>query len=251
MYKVNGKLHSSVDRLAPTSAGSVVAARPEFQQAGGGAIPTPALQSLRLAPVPFNIARDVFVQHHYLHSAAGATILCFGVFEGGILGGAMSFGRGPAQACRLVRGASPRDCAALTRLWLSDSLPKNAESRVVSIALRHLRRHTSLKFVVTYADPAAGHKGTIYRAGNWLFTGMSDPTPRLDLGDGIPRHSRTVSSLLGSRSETYLHSLGFEPTSVAGASKYRFVYFLDLSWQPKLTVPLLPYPRKEDRDARC
>ena len=231
------------------SAGSVVAARPEFQQAGGGAIPTSALQSLRLAPVPFRVARDLFTRHHYLHSAAGATILCFGVFEDSRLLGAMSFGRGPAQACRLVDGASTRDCAALTRLWLNDSLPKNSESRLVSIALMHLKRYTSLKFAVTYADPVAGHKGTIYRAGNWLFTGMSDPTPRLDLGDGVARHSRTVSSLLGGRSETYLRSLGLEHKSVGGAPKYRFIYFLDRSWELRLAVPIIPYPKSEEFDA--
>jgi hypothetical protein len=191
------------------------------------------------------MAKQVFVRHHYLHSAAGATILCFGVFVHERLLGAMSFGRGPAQAYRLVRGASTRDSATLSRVWLSDSLPRNSESRVVAIALRQLKRHTSLKFVVTYADPAAGHTGTIYRAGNWLFTGMSDATPHLDLGDGILRHSRTVSTMLGSRARAYLRSLGIGCGSVKRPAKYRYIYFLDPTWRERLAVGVLPYLKEE------
>ena len=41
--------------------------------------------------------------------------------------------------------------------WLSDWLPANSESKVLGVALGELRRHTSVKFLVSYADPAEGH----------------------------------------------------------------------------------------------
>ena len=41
------------------SAGSVAAARPESIQAGGGAIPTPALQSLAVRPISHGAAKGL------------------------------------------------------------------------------------------------------------------------------------------------------------------------------------------------
>ena len=163
------------------SAGSVVAGTAPFQEASGGSIPTPALHSLLLTPVPAGIAKDLLVREHYLHFLPGGTCLAFGVFNLGRLVGALTLGVGPFNAYSLVGAAKPDDCLALTRLGLSDALPPNSESRVLGIVLRTLRRQTSLKFLLTYADPAHGHSGTIYQASNWLYTGLSDATPLYDL----------------------------------------------------------------------
>jgi hypothetical protein len=114
------------------------------------------------------IARRVIEQEHYLHSLPGGTCLAFGVFIAGSLLGAMTFGVGPTNAYSLVGGAKPDDCLTLTRLWLSDALPRNSESRVVGIVLRNLKQHTKVKFLVSYADPAQGHLGIIYQATGWL-----------------------------------------------------------------------------------
>jgi hypothetical protein len=64
------------------------------------------------------------------------------------------------QCCELVRVAMTRH--------------KTEVSRVVSIALRFLKKHSSgLRLVVSFADPEAGHHGGIYQAGNWVYTGKT------------------------------------------------------------------------------
>jgi hypothetical protein len=231
------------------SAGSVVAARSRRHGTGGGAIPTPALHSLRVCPIPTSVARAMISRHHYLHSYPGATQFSFGVFVGLRLKGALLLGCGSAQAHRLVEGAKNIDCATLTRLWLADDLPSNSESRVIAVVLRSLRRHTSLKFLVSYADPTVGHVGTIYQASGWLYTGLSQPVPMYDLGDGILRHNRSVSTVLGTRNTSFLNSKGIEVKTVAQSEKHRYVYFLDPSWRGRLTAQVLPYPWKEISNA--
>lgn len=62
------------------SAGSVAAARPASQQAGSGASPAPALQQLRVQPIPTSVARKLIEREHYLHSLPGGTHLTFSVF---------------------------------------------------------------------------------------------------------------------------------------------------------------------------
>ena len=91
-----------------SSAGGVVAARPAIQRAGGGAIPTSPLHSLRVVPVPMKFAKEVIVKNHYLPSLPGGTHLPFGVFLDRRLMGAITLGVGSFNASSLVQGALAR-----------------------------------------------------------------------------------------------------------------------------------------------
>lgn len=232
----------------PMSATSVGASTASVQEARPGASPWVALHALHIAPIPISIAKTLVTRNHYLHSLPGGTQLAFGAFLDDRLMGALTIGCGPSQAYRLVDDASAGDCAVLTRLWLSDELPHNSESRVIGIVLRALRKYTSLKFLISYADPSQGHVGIIYQATGWLYTGLSEATPLYDLGDGIPRHSRSFSHSFGSHSVRHFARHGVELKLVAQAAKHRYVYFLDLSFRHRLNVPMLPYPRREGSD---
>jgi len=124
----------------------------------------------------------LIVRNHYSHSLPGGTKLSFGVILNSRLLGALTFGVGPYLGYKLVNGATPDDAVTLTRLWLSDELPRNSESKVLGIALRSLKRDTSLKFILAYSDPAVGHLGTIYQATTG-FTPDSHPLPRYTISE--------------------------------------------------------------------
>jgi len=172
------------------------------------------------------------------------------VFVGQRLLGALTFGCGPVNAYRLVDGANADDCVTLTRLWLSDDLPKNSESRVIGVALRALRRHTSVRFVVAYADPAQGHVGTVYKASGWSYTGLSAAMALYSLGGGRPLHSRSFSHAYGTHSVKHFARCGVDIGPVPQVAKHRYVYSLDRSWRERLRVPVLAYPEKESCDGR-
>jgi len=227
------------------SVGSVMVSTTSIHEGRAGSIPSPALQSIRVQPIPFAAARQIVVRHHYLHSLPGGTKLAFGAFAEGKLLGAITFGVGPYNAFALVDGACPDDCLALTRLWLSEELPPNSESRVISVCLRYLRKYTTLKFIMTYADPAQGHVGTIYQATGWLYTGLSEATPKFDIGDGVARHSRSLAHAFGSHSLKYLSERGLKIKALPQIPKHRYIYFLDQDYRNRLKVPALPYPKKE------
>ena len=159
--------------------------------------------------------------------------------------GALTLGAGPTNGYRLVHDASRHQCLALTRLWLSDALPCNSESHIISIVLRNLARRTDLKFVVSYADPGAGHVGTIYQANSWLYTGLSKATPLYDLGDGVLHHSRSLGHSYGSRSVKHFESHGAPIRPVRQSPKHRYMYFLDPAWRTRLRVPVQPFPKLE------
>jgi len=187
---------------------------------------------------------------HYLHSWPGGTIFSFGVFVGVRMLGAVTIGVGPKNAYRLVKGIDPNEVVTLTRLWLSSELPTNSESRVIGLVLRMLRKYTSLKFVVSYADPSQGHVGTIYQATGWLYTGLSQPMPLVDLGDGVQRHSRSLAHSFGSHSFGHFRRHGLKPQAVQQPAKHRYVYLLDKSLRDRLKVDVLPYPKREEHPCR-
>jgi len=199
---------------------------------------------LTVQPIPIAIARVPVERHHYLHSFPGGTRLCVGVFTPAGLQGVVVLGVGPRMAHRLVQGAQSNDGLTLTRLWLADALPHNSESWVIGQTVHFLRRHTPIKFLLSYADPAVGHVGTIYQATNWIYTGLSQAQPALDLGDGVARHTRSVGSALGTYSIAYLRAQGIDAQRVPGTGKHRYVLFVDRRWRTRLAVATLPYPKK-------
>ena len=232
------------------SVGSVMVSTTSIHEGRAGSIPSPTLRSIHLQPIPFATVRQIVVRHHDLHSLPGGTKLAFGTSLEGKLLGAITFGVGPYNSFSLVEEACPDDCLTLTRLWLSEKLPSNSESRVLSVCLRYLRKYTKLKFIITYADPAQGHVGTIYQATGWLYTGLSEPTPKFDIGDGIARHSRSLAHAFGSHSLKYLSERGLKVKVLPQIPKHRYVYFLDKNCRNKLKAPVLPYPKKETDENR-
>ena len=202
---------------------------------------------LEVKPIPVTVARDLIISHHYLGSFPGGTRLCFGVFIDQRLVGSLTLGVGSKESHRLVSGARPNDCMTLTRLWISDELGKNTESYVIGLVLRKLRRHTSVKFVISYSDPAEGHHGVIYQASNFIYTGLSVAMPKYDLGDGIARNSRTLGQIFGTHSTRYLKRNGIKVRLIPQVPKHRYLYFLDRRWRTRLTVPILPFPKAEEK----
>ena len=218
-------------------------ARVSTQQRDGGSRPTSPLRSLFVRPIQIKFAKELLVREHYLHSLPGGTRLAFGVLQDGRLLGALTLGAGPTNAHRLVEDAAPEHCAVLTRLWLSDQLARNSESWVLGVVIRALKKHTELKFLVTYADPAQGHVGTIYQATGWLYTGLSQAMPLYGFGDGHPRHSRSLSHAFRNRSAEHFARHGVQVKLVPQTARHRYIRFLDRSCQDRLRVPVLPYPK--------
>ncbi len=201
------------------------------------------VKALRVLPASPKAVSGVIEQEHYLHSMPAAPRACFGVYLDGSLLGAVVFTSGPRQGFRLLSGSRPQEVATLARLWLSDALPGNSESRVLGFVLRHLRKHTPWKLLLSYADPEARHVGTIYQATGWLFLGQTPASSYLDLGDGRLHHPRSVYQRLGSNAVRHLRNTGVMATRRPQAGKFRYVYLLDPAWRWRLAGQAQPYPR--------
>ena len=206
---------------------------PLFQGEDGGAIPTSPLQLL-FRQITGHTSNLVAIESHYAHRAVSVS-WAFGAYFKNILLGVISFGKPASQnVCSGVCGKNNSNRVyELNRLWMSDKCPKNSESRFIGWALRQLKNINPPLILVSYADTEQGHSGLVYRATNWVYTGLSD---KRNCGDvSLPGlHSRHAKKFEGA-------------TRVPRSRKHRFVYFCNpsdrkhLKWnaeQPK-TIPCL------------
>jgi hypothetical protein len=207
-------------------------------------------KGLVVEPVMPSAVREIITSFHYLHSMPAASRRCYGVFHDSTLSGAVVFTAGARRGHHLLAAAQPQEVATLARLWLSDELPKNAESRVIGIVLRHLRRHTGWKLLLSYADPSAGHVGTIYQATGWLYLGQGCAEGYLELGDGQILHPRTAYKRFGSTAIGHLTRTGVPAQRRRTHPKHRYAYLLDSAWRWRLREAGQPYPKPSLAEGR-
>jgi hypothetical protein len=155
-----------------------------FQEIEGGVIPTSPLQ-LKIERVNQATAQWAYKKWHYFGQKGFLSTYNFGVYFEGVCVGAISYGITNARNIKgLFTAQTQLEYMELTRFALSEVCPKNSESRVIAITLKMLRKlNPKLKGVITYADTAYGHTGTIYKASNFKYLGLTAQKTDLFVGD--------------------------------------------------------------------
>jgi hypothetical protein len=156
-------------------------------------------------------ARNVIVGHEYL-GALGSVEHSYALFFGNHIAGVVCFGSTAGTAVKKsVCGAEHADkVISLTRgccLPWADPPRKSSDGRVhagsaasflVSTACREMTKKGYNVFIA-YADPAAGEKGVIFRACNFLYCGPTSPTEKFRRPDGKVYDARNVHLLTRDR----------------------------------------------------
>ena len=104
----------------------------------------------------------------------------YGLFQDSELIGVVTYGQ-PASpsVCKGIAGEENRHrVLELNRLVILPNSPPNSASFLVAHSLKLLPKDM---FIVSYADSAWGHKGYVYQATNWLYTGMTGERTDIEL----------------------------------------------------------------------
>lgn len=167
-----------------------------------------------IEPIERTVA-DRMIKAHYLGRWPGVCVLTLGMFHDDLVEGVIVFALPPRETMKRYGGLTWE----LARLWIADHVPANAETWLIAKAVAYIKRHHSeVRWLISYADPSAGHSGTIYKAANWKADGRTDDerkTPRFDYRDAVTgkHYSRR-----GHVPE------GTQLVRVPRVSKYRFFY---------------------------
>ena len=92
--------------------------------------------------IPSKVAVPFVKTHHYSGKVVNNSNLHFGVFYEGRLHGVMSFGPSldKSKIQGIVEGTGWNEFIELNRMAFDDVLPRNSESRAISIAMKLIRK---------------------------------------------------------------------------------------------------------------
>lgn len=168
---------------------------------------------------------------HYSRCLPCGKLFRIGCWEFNNFIGVIVFGRG-ASPHLLTKYKLKRDEGCeLVRVALNKH--KTPVSKIVSIALKLLRRsNPGLKLVVSFADPKQNHHGGIYQAGNWIYTGDSNPTIELYVNKRW-QHMR---------GGFYQKTANTKRRTMPG--KHRYVMPLDKTTRKQIEPLAKPYPKR-------
>ena len=106
---------------------------------------------------------------------------------------------------------------ALSRLVIAPGVPKNACSFLLSRSMKLIDRKL-WPCLVTYADEWRGHVGTIYRATNWQYVGLTKPEAV------YTRNGRMVARKAGPSTRTHSDMLALGAEQQGKFAKHKFIH---------------------------
>ncbi len=183
---------------------------------------------------------------HYTRSLPPPPMVHVGVWEGGKFIGVVLFSRGASASLLSPWGLAQTEGCELTRIALAQH--EAPVSRIVALAIRFLRKsNPGLRLIVSFADPSQGHVGGIYQAGNWLYTGQSDPGAKyIERATGREWHARMVSKTGQKRVFGKMRSVvnAADCDKIVTPGKHRYLMPLDDQMKQRLGAVSKPYPRR-------
>jgi len=222
-------------------------------------------KDIEMRVIPAKLANDFVKKHHYSGKVVSNSSLHFGCFLGGALHGVMSYGSplDKSKVLGTVEGTGWNSMLELNRMAFDDTLPKNSESRCISISLRLIKKNApQIKWVLSFSDGTQCGDGSIYRASGFKLIGIKKNKNTCKLPSGDVIHKMTLESSpnsprgeLGGRSyyeltggkydfSKYVEEVGGE---ILIGFQLKYIYLIDK--ESKLNVEELPFSEIDKQGA--
>lgn len=199
--------------------------------------------------IPAKIANEFVNKHHYSGKVVPNSTLHFGAFLDNKLHGVLSYGSPMMKnkALPLVKGTKWNEMIELNRMAFDDYLPKNSESRCISISIKLIKKNAPhIKWILSYSDGTQCGDGTIYRASGFYLTDIKVNTGILKLPNGEIRAKMTFT-----KGTHILKQNG--KANIPKGSEYlngyqlRYIYLIDKKCE--IASPILPFSKIDELNA--
>ena len=203
-------------------------------------------KDITMKVIPGSVANPFIRAHHYSGKVVNNSKLHFGVFLDGQLHGVMSYGPSldKSKIIGLVEGTGWNEFLELNRMAFDSVLPRNSESRAISMSIKLLRKYApQIKWIISFADACSCGDGTIYRASNFVLTGIKENLNLAEELGGLTFFDVTGGTY---NFKKYLDYVGAKPIP---GFQLRYMYFIDPSCRKRLTVPEIPYTKIDEMGA--
>ena len=221
-------------------------------------------KEIEVKVIPSKIAVPFIKKHHYSGKVVNNSCLHFGVFLDNKLHGVMSYGPSldKSKVINLVEGTGWSEFLELNRMAFDEVLPRNSESRAISMSIKLIRKNAPhIKWIISFADGCSCGDGTIYRASNFVLTGIKANNNLVLLPSGEKIHKMTLESNptiprkeLNGKSYYDITGGKFDFKKYVACAKgkilngyqLRYIYFIDKKCKDKLTVPIIPFSKIDE-----
>lgn len=121
-------------------------------------------KELVMRVIPSSVANPFIRAHHYSGKVVNNSKLHFGVFLDGTLHGVMSYGPSldKSKIIGLVEGTGWNEFLELNRMAFDSVLPRNSESRAISMSIKLIRKYAPQ---VKWITPMATRSFSMITAG--------------------------------------------------------------------------------------
>ena len=203
----------------------------------------PTTPALKIDFCTFEAAKYAVEHFHYSGTMPTSKTVKIGVWENEKFVGCVIFSRGATPNIGKPYNLPQTEVCELTRVALTDH--KTSTTRIIRFALQLLKQtNPGLRLVVSYADLDYGHKGIIYRAGNWVHEGIvKRGTLAAFLIHGKRTHPRSLAHY-GEGAETIAwvrKNLDPNATTLIAAGKHKYLYALDEEMKCIIEARRKPY----------
>lgn len=213
-----------------------------------GSIPggsTIRAKDIHIAPIKAADANRVVRRLHYSGKVVPNSQIHLGVFLRGRLEGAIQFGPSINKkgTRKLVQNTGWNDFIEINRLAFSERLPRNSESRAISVSIKIIKKeYPHIKWIVSFADGTQCGDGAIYRASGFVLTDIrANSTLSTDPATGEPMHKIQAHHLMKSK-----EFRSWEPLK---GFQFRYIYFIDLEAKKNLTCEEIPFSKIDEMGA--
>jgi hypothetical protein len=122
----------------------------------------------------------------------------------------------------------------LARLWAPNGHQKNLLTQAIAAGVKAISALEKPEALVSYADPAAGHHGGIYRAASWIYHGQSDEARNYEHPEAGRVARRAFHSGQNAMTKAEIESGGWREVYLPG--KHRYVKPLSRKAKRALTL---------------
>ena len=127
----------------------------------------------------------------------------------------------------------------LERVALNGKQEQTSKAVALSLKLLH-KENPIVKIVVSYADHRQKHVGTIYKATNWLFIGITKTSDTQYYYNGKWTHERTINSKSNKK------QLKKILPKRQNSNKFKYIYCFDKQLKNKYDKIKKEYPKERD-----
>ena len=199
---------------------------------------------LLVAPCDYKAAKFAVEHWHYSGCMPKSKLVKFGVWENNQFIGAIVYGVGATSDLVKSYDLNKDEGCELVRIALKQH--DSTVTRIISLSMSQLKSACpGLRLIVSFADPEHNHNGSIYQAGNWLYTGMTISSPEY-IVNGKRWHGRALRHEKPDHLTTRQYLVIADPNYkvVDGSKKYRYLYPLDRAMRRQIEPLAKPYPKR-------